>query len=86
MKFKLEPESGNGNMAHSFQQGIISLLRPHSIPIPVLQGNTAASVLQHGHGQTAMHGSKAIIDPRTADYFLLTSPWHVPHEKSGEAT
>lgn len=35
MKFKLEPESGNGNRAHGFQQSIASLLRPHSIPIPV---------------------------------------------------
>jgi len=80
-KLKLEPKSGNGNTAHSFGS-IVSLLRPHSIPSPgpVLQANTAASVPQQGCGQTAMHSSKAAVDPRTADFFRLTSPWYVLHE------
>lgn len=69
-------------MAHSFQQSIVSLLQPHSIPIPVsaLLGNTAASILQHGRGQSTVHGSRVTRDPHTADFFLLTSPWHVLHK------
>lgn len=81
MESKPEPESGNGNMVHSFQQSMVSLLQPQPIPIPVsvLLGNVAISVLWCELGENAVHSSSIIIDPCIADFFLLASPWDVLH-------